>query len=166
MLSLYSRLFRSSLPDRNSTFVHRSCAKLRFVHVVVIASCQTIWSNRSLLMKNVESEIIQLFPPRYGRLKYCVLVTWLTGLEARRGREISLRLQWNSGRSKMADTNALFSCCCQLYGCIFVWRSPLKMPLSICQSCWREAQIAGNLLSALGPRTTKLVLIRKCSLQG
>ena len=39
-LSLCSRLFRSSPPDRNSSFVHRRCVKLLFVYVVVIAPCQ------------------------------------------------------------------------------------------------------------------------------
>ena len=66
--------------------------------------------------------------------KHCVLVTWLTSLEAGRGRnretmENSLQLQWNSGRSKMADRNALLLL--SIVGCVFVWRSPLKIAIGL-----------------------------------
>ena len=118
----------SSLPDKNSSFVHRRFVKLGVVYLVVIAPCQTIWCNWPLLMKNVEKRnntalFSKLWPPESN-----VFVTWLAGLEAGRGRdretiEISLRL-WNSGRNKMADRNALLLL--SIVRCVFVWRSPFK----------------------------------------
>ena len=52
-------------PDRNSNFAHWRCVKLRFVYVVVIAACQTIWCNRPLLSKTLEKRNHNRPEPRF-----------------------------------------------------------------------------------------------------